>query len=98
MAVLKKGSTIARGRVHELLAAEDPVIAVCGEAEKLAEELIRAGITQSVDRQGDELSLVLKQGLNAGDVNAFAFKKGIVLTHLETRKKSLESQFLELIK
>jgi len=98
VAVLKKGSTIARGRVHELLASEDPVIAICGDAEKLAEELVRAGMTRSVDRQGDELSLVLKQEFNAGDVNAFAFNKGIVLTHLETRKKSLESQFLELIK
>ena len=98
VAVLKKGGTIAQGRVHELLAAEVPVVAVCGAAEKLSEELVRAGMTLSVERRGNELSLILKKEFNAGDVNAFAFKKGIVLTHLETRKKSLESQFLELVK
>jgi len=98
VAVLKKGGTIAQGRVHELLAAEVPVVVVCGVAEILAEELVRAGMTLSVERRGNELSLILKKEFNAGDVNAFAFKKGIVLTHLETRKKSLESQFLELVK
>ena len=96
--VLKKGKPIAQGRVHELLAADDPVIAVCENAEKLSEELIRSGITQSVNIQGNELSLVLKKEYTARDVNELAFQKGIVLSHLETRKKSLESQFLELVK
>ncbi len=98
VAVLKKGSTIAQGRVHELLAAEDPVIAVCSDAAKLEEELIRSGMTSSVKREGDELSLVLKPDYNAGDVNRMAFEKGMILTHLQTRKKSLEAQFLELVK
>lgn len=98
VAVLKKGSTIARGRVHELLADEDPVIVVCKDAEKLEEELIRSGMTRSVDRRGNELTLVLKPEFDAGDVNAFAFRRKMLLTHLETRKKSLEAQFLELVK
>ena len=98
VAVLKKGSTIAQGRVHELLAAEDPVIVVCKDAGKLEEELIRSGMTRSVDREGNELTLVLKPEFDAGDVNAMAFKKKMLLTHLETRKKSLEAQFLELVK
>ena len=98
VAVLKKGSTIAQGRVHELLAAEDPVIAICTDAEKLENELIRSGMTRSVDRQGNELTLVLKPEFDAGDVNALAFRKKMLLTHLETRKKSLEAQFLELVK
>ena len=98
VAVLKKGHTIAQGRVHELLASDDPVIVVCKEAAKLEEELIRSGITLSVNRQGNELTLVLNNKFSAGDVNSFAFEKGIIISHLETRKKSLESQFLELIK
>ena len=60
--------------------------------------MIRSGITQSVNIQGNELSLVLKKEYTARDVNELAFQKGIVLSHLETRKKSLESQFLELVK
>lgn len=98
VAVLKKGSTIAQGRVHELLGAEEPVIAVCSMAGKLEEELIRSGISRSVERSGNELSIILSKDFNAGDVNVLAFEKGMVLTHLETRRKSLESQFLELVK
>jgi ABC-type multidrug transport system ATPase subunit len=98
IAVLKNGQSIAQGRVHELLAADDPVIVSCSEAEKLKEEIIRAGLSESVEKNGNELLIVLKKGKEAKDINEFAFSKGIILDHLETRKTSLESQFLELIK
>ena len=96
--VLKNGQSIAQGRVHELLAADDPVIVLCEEAGKLQEEIIRAGLSKSIEKNGRELHIVLKEGNDARDINEFAFSKGIVLEHLETRKKSLESQFLELVK
>ena len=98
VAVLKNGQSIARGRVHELLSAVEPVIVSCSKAEKLKEEIIRAGMTESIERNENELILVLKKGKTARDVNEFAFGKGFVLDHLETRKQSLESQFLELVK
>lgn len=98
VAVLKNGESIASGRVHELLSVDDPVIISCPEAEKLKEEIVRAGLSKSVDRNGTELVIVLAEGKTARDINEFAFSKGIILQHLETRKKSLESQFLELVK
>ncbi|MFC2114886.1 ABC transporter ATP-binding protein [Bacteroidota bacterium] len=98
VAVLKNGQSIAQGRVHELLSADDPVIVSCEEAGRLQEEIIRAGLSKSIVKEGMELHIVLKEGMDARDINEFAFSKGIVLSHIETRKKSLESQFLELIK
>jgi ABC-2 type transport system ATP-binding protein len=98
VAVLKKGKSVAQGRVHELLAADDPVVAECDETEKLKSSLIRAGMSASIERDGNQLVIILKSGYGARDVNEFAHQQGIVLTHLETRKKSLESQFLELVK
>jgi ABC-type multidrug transport system ATPase subunit len=98
VAVLKNGESIARGRVHELLAADDPVIVSCGEADRLKEEIVRAGLSESIEKQGEKLVIILRKGKTAGDINQFAFSKGIILDHLETRKKSLESQFLELVK
>jgi ABC-2 type transport system ATP-binding protein len=98
VAVLKNGESIAMGRVHELLTADVPVIAVCREADKLKEAIVRAGLSQRVDRDGNELVIILKPGKEARDINEFAFSRGIVLDHLETRKQSLESQFLELVK
>jgi len=98
VAVLKNGQSIARGRVHELLAVDDPVIVSCPEVDKLKEEIIRAGLSKSVEKNGNELLVVLKKGKEAKDINEFAFSKGIILDRLETRKTSLESQFLELVK
>lgn len=98
VAVLKNGESIAQGRVHELLAVDDPVIVSCQEADRLKEELVRAGLSESIEKDGNKLVILLKKGKEARDINEFAFSKGIVLDHLETRKKSLESQFLELVK
>lgn len=98
VAVLKNGQSIAQGRVHELLAVDDPVIVSCHEAEKLKVEIIRAGLSESIEKNGNELLIVLKKGKEAKDINEFAFSQGIILDHLETRKTSLESQFLELVK
>lgn len=98
VAVLKKGKSIAQGRVHELLAADDPVVVECEDNEKLKSSLIRAGMSDSIEKDGKQLVILLKSGFGARDVNEYAHQQGIVLTHLETRKKSLESQFLELVK
>lgn len=98
VAVLKQGVPIAKGRVHELLAVDDPVIVSCPDPDRFKEELVRAGMTESVEKSENKLILILKKGKTARDVNEFAFSRGIVLDHLETRKKSLESQFLELVK
>ncbi len=98
VAVLKKGRSIAQGRVHELLAADDPVVVACDEPERLKSALVRAGMSASIDKDGNRLTILLRSGYGARDVNEFAHQQGIVLTHLETRKKSLESQFLELVK
>jgi ABC-2 type transport system ATP-binding protein len=55
-------------------------------------------MSASIEKDGNQLVIILKSGFGARDVNEFAHQQGIVLTHLETRKKSLESQFLELVK
>ena len=96
--ILKEGKLIALGKVNELLTAEDPVIVACDDITRLEEELIRSGMTSSVKKDNHDLVLILKKEYSAADVNKFAFDKGHTLTRLETRKKSLESQFLELVK
>lgn len=98
VAVLKNGVAIAQGNVHELLAADDPVVVSAENPDKLKEEIIRAGFAVSVNKENNDLILVLQKGYSAKDVNRFAFEKGITLSKLVTKKRSLESQFLELVK
>jgi len=96
--VLKKGESIAQGRVHELLAEDEPVIISAENLSALEEEIIRSGMTSSVTKENNDLIIILKKEYQARDLNEFAHSKGYVLSKLITKKKSLESQFLELVK
>jgi hypothetical protein len=43
-------------------------------------------------------TLQLTEGISQAEVNKFAFESGIVLNRIEILKKSLETEFLELVK
>jgi len=96
--ILKNGEMIAQGRVNELLSSKDPVVISSENMDLLEEEIIRSGLSESVSRENNDLLVFLKKGYTASDINSYAFSKGVVLTKLELRKRSLESQFLELVK
>lgn len=98
VAILKAGELIATGRVDELLGG-DPVFRISSTDTKgLEEHLIRAGMVKTSDRKGDELLITCTGSVTAADLNKFAFEHGFVLSELMAVKKSLESQFLELVK
>ena len=40
---------------------------------------------------------MMKEGYHSQDMNRFLFEKGIVASHLITKKKTLEKQFLEIL-
>lgn len=96
--ILKNGELIAQGKVNELLLSKDPVVISAENLDLLEEEMIRSGLSESVCRENGNLLVVLKKEYTTSDVNSYAFSKGLILTRLEVRKRSLESQFLELVK
>jgi len=51
-----------------------------------------------IKKENGMLSATLEQNIGPADINDFAFKNKISLTHLVSKKKSLETQFLELVK
>lgn len=98
VAILKKGSILASGKVHELLEKEDEIRLTTEHAEKFHEALVREGWVKTIERNGKELRLILNTGKTPGELNEFAFKNGVLLEELEIIKQSLENQFLEIIK
>lgn len=96
--ILKNGEMIAHGKVNELLFSKDPVVISTENIDLLEEEIIRSGLSESVTRENKNLLVVLKKEYTTSDLNSYAFSKGLILTKLEVRKRSLESQFLELVK
>lgn len=95
--VLKEGRLLASGRVHDLLSEDDTIIISAGRMKELHETLIRAGFVKTIEENNNELIITLAENNTPGELNAFAFENGFTLTKLEIRKKSLESQFLELV-
>jgi ABC-2 type transport system ATP-binding protein len=52
---------------------------------------------ENIQEEGDKYIIKLKTTISQAELNRFFFSKGIVLTHLALRKKSLEKYFLELL-
>jgi ABC-type multidrug transport system ATPase subunit len=98
VAVLKSGTLLASGKVHELLSQDDQTIISSADLDILYEKLVREGISKQIIREADHLVVVLIKPATPASLNEWAFRNGIVLSRIETRKRSLESQFLELVK
>jgi len=64
----------------------------------LEDVLVRAGLVKTAEKKGDELIITCDLSTRTSDLNKTAFENGIVLTKLLPLKRSLESQFLELVK
>jgi len=98
VAILKKGELLANGPVKELL-TEDEIIEVSSENNlKLGLALKEAKLVSETSEENGLLILTLKEGVSVAEINSFAFSKKLVITHILSRKRSLESQFLELVK
>jgi ABC-2 type transport system ATP-binding protein len=97
VAVLKNGQKLFAGKVSDVLNMKDSVEVSARDNEKLAEVLNEFPQVLEVSRETELLVLKLKEGATIFDLNQFLVSKGIVVTHLASRKKSLEDQFLELL-
>lgn len=98
VAVLKQGRLIASGRVDELLSKGEVLVVSARENDRLAEILEGSRLVKHIRRENDQLILTLEKEVTPDEINALAIREGIVLSRIETKQKSLESQFLELVK
>lgn len=98
VAVLKSGKLISQGSVKDLLASNDVVYVSAENMELLNKILAAAPFVKNIEKNSNELILTLAEGSSAADVNKIAYENNLLLTKLLTRQKSLESQFLKLVK
>ena len=102
VAILQKGQLLMAGDVNIVLTNEDfiEVGVEAGGQEKLKSVLSGVqGIRQVKDVEG-HVQLFFEKDVSMGlaDINRFCFERGVVLNHLQLRKRSLESKFMELTK
>jgi ABC-2 type transport system ATP-binding protein len=98
VAILKKGRTLASGKVNELLVTDDITVIASDNNEMLKKGLEEKGLVKSAEAKGGVLEIIPASGVSPGHINRFAADKGININELYQRKSSLEEQFLELVK
>ncbi|MGF1584652.1 MAG: ABC transporter ATP-binding protein [Bacteroidales bacterium] len=97
-AVLKDGELLASGKVSELLGSEHVFLISSPDIGLLEEPLVRSGMVKTIERKGNDLYISCNTSVTSAELNKFAFEHGVVLDRIDPVKKSLESQFLELVK
>ena len=98
VAILKKGELLADGPVRELLAEDEIIEISCQDNESLKKKLKGSTLAKEVEIENGLIVLTLAEEVTPADINAFAFSNDLVIHHMLSRKRSLESQFLELVK
>jgi ABC-type multidrug transport system ATPase subunit len=98
VAVLKKGRLLASGKVDELIGSARIFHISAADIDRLELVLSGTGMIKSFSRAGDDLVVNCTGSVTAEELNKLAFDNNIILSRLVPVKKSLESQFLELVK
>ena len=95
-AVLRKGKLMHSGPVDEVGKGEETVevMAYHDDLSVLLQEFIGSG---TIKKENGVFQVMMKDGYHSQDLNKFLFEKGIVTSHLATKKKTLEKQFLEIL-
>ncbi len=97
VAILKKGELLTTGSVDDIMADEDVVELGAADAEALASLLHRAGYRAETEPKTRLVQIRLPRGTaRPADLNRLCFESGILLSHLQIKKKKLETKFFEL--
>jgi ABC-2 type transport system ATP-binding protein len=95
--VLDKGYKLYAGSVEEVLRETVMAEIAAPDMEKLSDALGNTDIVSSFERHQDMIVVKLANAKTSSELNAYLFSRGIVLSHLVQKKKSLENYFLELV-
>ncbi|MCK5337977.1 MAG: ATP-binding cassette domain-containing protein [Bacteroidales bacterium] len=95
--ILDKGKNIYTGKVAEMINASAHIEVGADDMDALEDELRKNENVTGIDKDKVLMLVKVKEGYDSAQLNSYLFSKGIILTHLNTRKKSLENYFLELL-
>ncbi|MEM6644151.1 MAG: ATP-binding cassette domain-containing protein [Bacteroidota bacterium] len=96
--VLRKGEKLHEGSVEDIL-GETNIVEITAEDHAALERMLEDfGGAEKVDVVGDACIVHLKEDDSAASLNQYCFSQGLVLTSLIPKKKSLEQEFLKILK
>ena len=95
--ILDKGKNIYTGKVAEMISASAHIEVGADDMDALEDELRKNENITGFEKDKLIIMVKVKEGYDSAQLNKYLFSKGIALTHLNTRKKSLENYFLEVL-
>lgn len=98
VAVLNKGRLLFQGKVSEVLTTTGALEIACEDNRLIAGILKEVTGIFSVDEEEGILLVRVGPDWTPHKINELMISRGIVLNHLYMRKKTLETQFLELLR
>ena len=96
VAIIKNGNLLATGEVGSILGKDLTVEIAAKNNDILRGLLADVNYISKIENRQQGLSISVKQGFGAYDLSQLAFEKGIILTHLVEKKRSLEQEFLQI--
>ncbi|MHA4808582.1 ABC transporter ATP-binding protein [Flavitalea flava] len=97
VAILRKGELLMAGDVNEVLVNEELAELGTADMNKLRTILALLPGMKQIKEKNQHFQVSFEKGaLDLAGINQACFEKGVVLTHLQLRKKSLETKFMEL--
>ncbi len=95
VAIIKKGNLLSVGHVSEVLSDEE-LVEIGSENMQHLETVLKSNPDIHIKTNEKWILVSLHNNMSAGDVNKYCFDHKITLTHLQKRKRSLESKFIEI--
>lgn len=96
--VLKRGSAIYSGRVDSMSAGNGYFELEADDVPMLLHQLSELNLFEKIEEKEGKVTAIPKDYLAGTTLNRMLAERGLYLSHLNLRKASLESQFLELVK
>ncbi len=96
VAIIKNGNLLATGTVGSILSTDMTVEVMSTNAEKLKTVLQESSFVKKIYDHKDFLECAVDQSLDTATLSQHLYDKGVILTHLVSRKKRLEEEFLEI--
>lgn len=96
VAILKTGNLLLHGAVDEVLQSEDTIEVSAADMSALEQALQNLDGIKKIRKTNNVLQLTYDEGIQPAVINGYCASKGIILSHLVIKKKSLETKFMEL--
>jgi len=96
--ILRKGVKLHEGSVREILGETNVVEISATDNEGLSAIVKKFAGLEKLEKENGSLMVYLKEGQTSDHLNRFCFDQGIALKKLVPQSKSLEQEFLKILK